>query len=199
MTDFSIELPTDLLRAAMICVSSSETRYYLKGVYIEPGDGRVHLVSTDGHLLFAATAPVDLAGEGFIVPIEALDKAMKGHKAPWFQLSRVGDRWTANDVRFDPVDGTFPQWRLVIPKTPSPAPVAASYDADYLAAMKKIARLLGGKGSHASVYQDGGDPALVTFGERRDCLGVVMPMRDRGPSSQDLRSLVHDITFVPSK
>jgi hypothetical protein len=200
MTDFSIELPTDLLRAAMLCVSSSETRYYLKGVSIEPELGGPRIVSTDGHILFAARfVGADLPGDKFIVPIEALDKAMKGHKLPWFQLSRAGAIWTAGDVRFDPIDGTFPHWRLVIPKAPSDAPVVATYDPDYLALMKKAARLLGGKGSTPSIYQNGENPALVTFGERRDCVGVVMPVRDRtAPKAEELHDLVRFITFQPA-
>ena len=52
MTDFLFSIPTDVLRAALVCVSTEETRYYLRGVHVEPDADDVVLVSTDGHRLF---------------------------------------------------------------------------------------------------------------------------------------------------
>ena len=44
MTDFLFSIPTDVLRAALVCVSSEETRYYLKGVNVAPDADDVVLV-----------------------------------------------------------------------------------------------------------------------------------------------------------
>ena len=57
MTDFSFSVPTDVLRAALVCVSTEETRYYLRGVHVEPDADDVVLVSTDGHRLFCGRSP----------------------------------------------------------------------------------------------------------------------------------------------
>ena len=44
-------IPTDLLKAALLCASTEETRYYLKGVHLSTSG---HMVTTDGHRMFVA-------------------------------------------------------------------------------------------------------------------------------------------------
>jgi len=200
MTDFSIQLNTNILRAALICTSDEETRYYLQGVSIEPNPRDLRVVSTDGHRLFCARIDVVVDVDKFLIPKDALARALKGYKHTHLYISREGNLWRAGDVVFTPIDGVFPDsWPRVIPQDPPATLTAAQFNPAYLAGMKKIAEALDGKGSIASIYQDGMNPALVTFGAREDCLAVVMPHRNDnllGPQAR--RSLVHSLITIPT-
>lgn len=201
MTDFSIELNADILRAALICTSTEETRYYLQGVSIEPNVRDLRVVSTDGHRLFCARLDVVTSVERFLIPRDALARALKGYKSKALIVSREGNLWRAGDVVFTPIDGVFPDsWPRIIPKDLPEEPKHAVFNPAYLVDMVKIAVVLDGKGAFPSVHADGLNPALVTFGIREDCLAVVMPRRDDGArNSQALRALVHSLTFIPAQ
>lgn len=202
MTDFSIQLNADILRAALICTSTEETRYYLQGVSIEPNPIDLRVVSTDGHRLFCARIDVVVDVDKFLIPRDALARALKGYKHTHLYISREGNLWRAGDVVFTPIDGVFPDsWPRLIPQDPPAVLTATHFNPAYLADMKKIAEALNGKGSVASVYADGENPALVTFGAREDCFAVVMPMRNKafnllGPQAR--RSLVHSLITIPT-
>jgi len=200
MTDFSIQLNTNILRAALICTSDEETRYYLQGVSIEPNPRDLRVVSTDGHRLFCARIDVVVDVDKFLIPKDALARALKGYKHTHLYISREGNLWRAGDVVFTPIDGVFPDsWPRVIPQDPPATLTAAQFNPAYLADMKKIAEALDGKGSIASIYQDGMNQALVAFGAREDCLAVVMPHRnDNRLGPQARRSLVHSLTTIPT-
>ena len=203
MTDFSIQLNADILRAALICTSTEETRYYLQGVSIEPNPRDLRVISTDGHRLFCARIDVVVDVDKFLIPKDALARALKGYKPKVLIVSREGNLWRAGDVVFTPIDGVFPDsWPRVIPQDPPAVLTAAQFNPANLVDMKKIAEALGGKGSVASVYADGENPALVTFGAREDCCAVVMPMRNNafnllGPQAR--RSLVHSMITIPTQ
>jgi hypothetical protein len=202
MTDFTTALDANILRAALICTSTEETRYYLQGVSIEPNPRDLRVVSTDGHRLFCARIDVvvDVDVDKFLIPKDALARALKGYKHTHLCISREGNLWRAGDVVFTPIDGVFPEsWSRVIPQDPPATSTAAHFNPAYLVDMKKIAEALCGKGSVASVYQDGLNPALVTFGAREDCLAVVMPHRnDNLLEPQARRSLVHSLITIPT-
>jgi DNA polymerase III sliding clamp (beta) subunit (PCNA family) len=201
MTDFSIEINADILRAALICTSTEETRYYLQGVSIEPNARDLRVVSTDGHRLFCARLDVVTSVERFLIPRDALARALKGYKPKVLIVSRDVDVWRAGDIFFSPIDGVFPDsWPRIIPKDPPQEPKHAVFNPAYLVDMVKIAVVLDGKGSFPSVHADGQNPALVTFGVREDCLAVIMPLRDGAArSAQELRALVHSLTFIPTQ
>lgn len=176
MTEFY--MPADILRAVLICASEAQIRRYLNGVYIDPA---LVAVATDGHRILAATIlPCDENGEpvdvpkfdGWIIPRETLKKALAGHKARLILVSpnRIGD------VSCTPVDGTFPDWRRVVPAEVSG--VAAHFNANYVADFGKIYRLLTGhKNPFPLIHHNGEDPAGVTFGMAERVIGVLMPVR----------------------
>lgn len=198
MTDFSIELNANILRAALICTSKEETRYYLKGVHIEPNPRDMRVVSTDGHRLFCARVDVAVNIEPFLIPSDVLARALKGYKFPNLIVSREGNLWRAGDVVFTPIDGVFPDsWPRIVPTDIPPEPVYAVFNPAYLTDMVKIAEALGGKGSFPCVYANGKNPALVSFGERDDCLAVIMPRRDGGAiTNQAARALAHSLVTI---
>ena len=200
MTDFSIALNAGIMRAALICTSAEETRYYLQGVSIEPNPRDLRVVSTDGRRLFCARVDVVVDVDKFLIPKDALARALKGYKHSILYVSREGNLWRAGDVDFTPIDGVFlDSWPRVIPHDPPQELKHAVFNPAYLADMVKIAVVLNGKGSFPSVHSDGLNPALVTFGVREDCLAVVMPRRDDDVrSSQALRALARSLTAIPT-
>lgn len=182
MTDTTLTVPTDRLRAALICASTEQIRYYLNGVYVDP---KGYLVSTDGHRLFCGK--LDLPGDsncepdsfgGWIIPRDTLKRALQGYKAAMIEISptRVGD------IACQPIDGTFPDWRRVIPSAWTASGAAAQFNPDYVADMGKIGVLLSGKrksdsGLTAHIHHNGEGPAGVTFPDVPDAYAVLMPIR----------------------
>jgi DNA polymerase-3 subunit beta len=170
-------IPTDLLKAALLCASTEETRYYLKGVHLSTSG---HMVTTDGHRLFCAKL-VEAVPADVIIPLDTIKAALKlaPKKAAVIELN--GN--TFGGVVFTPVDGTFPDWRRVIPaadgyqsgNTSEPA----HFNPDYIYDLGQMARALGSKtGTAFRIHAwDSASPHGVTFSGRDDCFAVIMPMR----------------------
>lgn len=210
MTDFSFSVPTDVLRAALVCVSTEETRYYLRGVNVHPDADDIVLVSTDGHRLFCARCPLDNAttpaapiapAAPFIVPIDALKKALTGYKGSAIHLERAGNVWTLGDVTFKPVDGTFPDWQRVVPtqKTISAdLGKIAQFNPAYVADMGKIAKAVApttrGEVALPIIHHMGSNPAFVTFPGRITLFVLLMPMRGEMLDKAELGFLLAHVT-----
>ena len=187
-------IPTDLLKAALVCASSEESRYYLRGVYLSTTG---HIVTTDGHRMFVARL-AERPSADVIVPHDAVTAALKmvGARCKEIEIDLATNR--IGQIQFTPVDGTFPDWRRVVPtgeETPSTKPELndgpehVHFNHAYIGDLAKMGKLLGG----ASMMHptSASNPALVTFGERADCFGVLMPMR-RKPDMQavQIRNIV---------
>jgi len=76
----------------LFSVSTDESRPYCTGVFFEPGDGLVKLVTTDGHRLSSKDLPLTLGnfGENGIVPeplLKLTAKAFKGNVAIGMQVT----------------------------------------------------------------------------------------------------------------
>ena len=178
-------IATDLLKAALVCASSEESRYYLRGVHLATTG---HMVTTDGHRMFVARL-TDRPTADVIVPYDAVAAALKlaGARVKEIEIDLAGNR--IGQISFHPVDGTFPDWRRVVPtgeETPSTKPGAndgaehVHFNHRYVGDFEKMADILCGKstlGQSMLHPRSASHPALVTFGERADCFGVLMPMR----------------------
>ena len=170
-----LTIPTNVLKAALICASTEQVRYYLNGVYVDP---KGFLVSTDGHRLFCAQ--IDLEGqspfEGWIIPREAIKQALTGHKGDTIEVTqtRVGV------VSCKPVDGSYPDWRRVLPSD-TPSNVPAQFNPAYVADFGKIGDLLSGKRKGevlpCQIHHNGDQPTPITFSADPSCFGVMMPIR----------------------
>ncbi|WP_145538723.1 hypothetical protein [Yersinia alsatica] len=82
-------IPTDILRAALLCVAGeSETREYLKGVYITP----THIKATDGRALVMMEHGCDEGNDidgVFIFDDDIPDDA------EWTDIGKFNDEWYA--------------------------------------------------------------------------------------------------------
>ena len=176
-------LATDLLKAALFCASSEESRYYLRGVHLSTSG---HLVTTDGHRMFVARLN-DRPAANVIIPYSDVAAALKlaGARAQEIEITpeRIGQ------IAYTPVDGTFPDWRAVVPtgeETPSNKPGAndgaehVHFNNRYVGDFEKMADILCGKGTIGQSMLhpvSASHPCLVTFGDRADCFAVIMPVR----------------------
>ena len=219
MTAINIAVPAAFIDAALCAVSKEETRYYLKGVFL---DARGFIAATNGHIAFAARCAeaakladvaFDLPGSlpGIIVPEAALKTVAKGKSADvTIERDANGLWWLARGAlrtHFAPVDGSFPDWTRIIPEAPE-TETAAHYQPQYVQATGAMAvALRDGKKGNASLYhihQSGDSPALVTFprpvasvkdtpGARADCCAVLMPMRATDHSGFDRAAFLSTI------
>ena len=175
-----LEMPLDLLRAALPAVSGEETRYCLRGIYFDPAGW---VVATNGHVLFAAQVPAvaDWAGHGNIVTGKQIEQAVKGRSTQNVALLELdrGDVIVGacgNRVLAPIIDGTFPDWRRVIPADCTDTVAPAQFLPGPRAAIDKMAKALG---STATIVprDDMVSPHPVLFGTRTDCFAVIGPAR----------------------
>jgi DNA polymerase III subunit beta len=169
----TIEIPTAILKAALVCASTEKVRYYLNGVYVDP---KGFLVSTDGHRLFCGKFDLtDVpAFDGWIIPSDAIKRALTGYRVETITIApdRVGAILCA------PVDGNFPDWRRVVPDELSGE--TAQFNPAYVADMGKIGVILRGKRKNsldAHIHHNGEAPAAITFPEIDHAFAVLMPIR----------------------
>lgn len=171
----AIDIPTAMLKSALICASTEQARYYLCGVYVDP---KGFIVSTDGHRAFVGK--IDLtdvpAFDGWIIPSDAVKRALTGYKADTITIApdRVGA------ILCQPIDGFYPDWRRILPNADGLTGETAQFNPAYIADMGKIGVTLRGKrkGSlDAHIHHNGEGPAAITFPEIDNAFAVLMPIR----------------------
>ena len=180
------------LKAAALAASNEQTRYYLNGVLCEIEPDCVTYVATDGHIFFcrrvSVMEPNTLQGK-FIIPLAAIKTLKASKRAPnqiaIYERVPVGEPviYLLDGERAEPIDGTFPHWRRIVPSAPYAHAMNdkhGSYQLDgtKLAVFNKIGDVLGFSGPPVQVY-NAGDPTLIYFAEDiGNLLGLVMPRRD---------------------
>lgn len=170
-----ISIPTELLKAALICASTEQARYYINGVYVDP---KGFLVSTNGHSLFCGKFDLtDVpAFDGWLIPRDAIKRALNGYKEYTIEIApdRVGD------ISCRPIDGAFPDWRRVVPPVDGLSGETGQFNPVYVADMGKIGVALRGKRKNsldAHIHHNGEGPAAVTFPAIDHAFAVLMPIR----------------------
>jgi len=179
MTLYTV-IDSALFVAAARFTSKEQTRPYLHGVYIEPAaGGGILLTATDGHRLFHGFDPKGTApAPAIIVP----EKAKL--PAPWSKPAPLAIDLAAGIMRHPDggamgakqYKGEFPAYSRIIPTEYSGT--VGHFNPAYIADFGDAANILQ-KGAYPWIKHNGESPALVLFGARRDCFGVLMPMRAR--------------------
>lgn len=170
----------DLFLLAAHFVSSEETRYYLRGVFVERavGGGALY-TATDGHRLFHAyDAKAIVTGDNAIVGIAKPKFPAGWYKADFLSWDGSLLQSSHGDVMSaDRVEGEFPAYQHIIPDRAPEAETVSAYNWKYLADIEAAAKRSGLHGMR--VNQDGHNVALITFADDAPCYGLVMPMRVR--------------------
>ena len=175
------------LAAVSFACSQEQIRRYLCGVRVTVRPTYVEYVATDGHLLLGCKT--DNLGDdntllgSWIIP-EAFCRLKT--KSEEFTLSVRGELLELSDTHsahaFLPInDGTFPDWRRIVPKGNLSGEVA-QYDSALLIRVSKAAGIYvtrGKAGSSHRVAHNGDRPALVGFGAGipEALFGVLSPYR----------------------
>jgi len=139
------------VRAVSLAMARGDTRYYLNGMLIEHNGAETRLVAADGHRLHAVRVahPDEPAGPtlSWIVPDSFVDSVLKTKLSKHardlvfdFNLTKtevsvcLGDQTITSKL----IDGTFPDYRRVIPRKTNgnPAHLNPEYVADALEGAK---------------------------------------------------------------
>lgn len=195
------------LAAAFHAVSTEETRYYLNGVYLEISRRAVRYVSTGGHKMIVAyhklhkDEPDNTLTGSVIVPSAACKpfklsaSAIKYGSLEYTRVKLSGESLQGpltfsqdkSSIGFVPVDGTFPDWRRVLPRAPNasekPEPLASlktiGFNWTYVEALTKAGRAIGHT-AHPVLVPNGGGPAYAKWAQPVndiELVGVIMPVR----------------------
>lgn len=112
--EFDVDLSA-IVSPVAFAMSTEETRYYLKGVHLHTIEGQLVAVATDGHRLARQNGQEAPAFEGIILPAKLVNLLPKGTVK--FAVSNTKVRITTDDATITSklIDGTFPDYRRVIP------------------------------------------------------------------------------------
>jgi DNA polymerase-3 subunit beta len=175
---------SQIFTATAGCMSSEETRYYLRGVNIcaegPEGATTFSAVSTDGHRLAHCATGAPFAGDPVILPAAAV-KLSLGLPAGAVVLrvydngaTLSGNGWT---LWTKAVDGTFPDHTRVIPKLGARACVTMACK-DLKAAATRIHKLTGGQVAAVLDIEQG--KLTATGADSIKALGIALPMDVQG-------------------
>lgn len=208
----TIQTRADLFAATALCISKESTRYYLCGVNFQAEKGsKTVIAATDGSILTVATDGAKFEGElavnVIIAPTPELIKACKNkesrtvsfemaienpHKSPitWVVSNPDGE---LSRGFTSIIDGTFPEYRRVIPKESFPeAPVPAISNTYYkvitdiaktalvtkgLDDFKKPDKNRGIKIINGEPHGNDNSPCFVKYSDTMNIFSIVMPLR----------------------
>lgn len=172
------------LAAVSHAASNEKDRYYLNGVLVNACAARIELTATDGHMLLATSAANkgDLRGR-WIIPLAICARFKIGKRENGLaELSHADGRrlrlsYLGQSVEFDAIDGTFPDWRGVVPRKYDGE--TAQFDAAILSRFEKAGRAFGfSNPGRIAIAHNAGGPALVSWGaDVGEAFGVIMPYR----------------------
>lgn len=163
----------DLAAALSACgfaMSTEETRYYLNGIYLHPTSADtehqgVILVATDGHRLSKRFVAAESNPEmpGIIIPrqsVKVIEKVIPktGDASIEYSESLVRVAYGAGVITSKLVDGTFPDYRRVVPQE---GPMAVTIAAGSLtASVDRVSTVSGDKGRGVKFNFAGGQLQL---------------------------------------
>jgi hypothetical protein len=192
---------TDELKAAMLFASTDETRFVINGVHIEVKPNKPPImVATDGRRLSVietvavqgeenpCEVPFELTlGVHFLKPLcafakaQALEIAFDYHPTERI-IARLG-KCVVDCEEGAVIDGTYPDWRKVLPVGEKKRVPHISVNAEYVGDYAKAAKFLGVDAPIISVNLTGTSDAMeVRIEARPSFYGVLMPAKveDKG-------------------
>lgn len=198
-TPFQCAISADVVRRALLCVSSDETRYYLQGVHVSPHpEGGAYVVGTDGRaLVIFRDKSAIINGSAILAPDERMREAIEQKRHPYRPrvLFARKDRLYVAEVSHDSadalfeqpggkvvaaqyvhatIDGTFPDWRKVFFPIDA-AGVVPTLNADLLKKMGKALSLSSTR--QLQMRPTGSEPSkhpVWVFGDIDYGCGVIM-------------------------
>jgi DNA polymerase III sliding clamp (beta) subunit (PCNA family) len=202
-----LKFDANLFRITFGAASNEETRYYLKGVFVEPHvNGGVTLTATDGHKLVSCYDASGSATESAIVNLGDMLKVCKPKRGEkrhvvietgsseasiFFTVDNASGAMPVAKALNVRIDGTFPDWRRVIPgKFETDKDEKFGFNCEYLSELANIGaefsnHARGGspkkndKDSYNAMLftENGNSPSLINWPAADFAFAVLMPMR----------------------
>ncbi len=175
------------LKAAQILAAVQDIRYYLNGVFIEATPFETRLVATDGHKcgVIRHAAENDVSDDvSLIIPSDVINKlkAAKRDMQSAVYIEIENGKYVLHapalgyPTEFAPIDGRYPDYRRIFPKTTSGEP--GQYSVHLLMDFAKAARVLLNKSSDVTPRINyNGENARVSIDDYDNFAGVVMGWR----------------------
>jgi DNA polymerase-3 subunit beta len=127
--ELALELPQPVLKRLIertgFAMAQQDVRYYLNGMLLELKNGRLRMVATDGHRLALCTAPetISAADASVIIPrkgVLELVRLLEGDESLRLVIGSNHVRAANKQFTFTSklVDGKFPEYERVLPKSP---------------------------------------------------------------------------------
>lgn len=113
---FSADLAA-LFKPVSYSISSEATRYYLCGIYLHPADGKLRAVATNRHTLAQHEAEGVGDFPGVIVPAKTVGLVPPGVVSVSVSATKVRFATAGLEVVSKVIDGTFPDYQRVIPRS----------------------------------------------------------------------------------
>lgn len=193
-----------LFAAAARFISAEETRYYLRGVKVEPvASGGVRLIATDGHRMFVGFDETGYANrEAIITPPKAK------MSATWFKAEgavfRDGLAYlfkhfgadaelaakpgaemvafaTSTEVATEVLNAEYPQWRNIAkwPSTDKPSSDAFTVNWRYVAEAQEVAGLLTDTRNPQMPFRLVGEGEIYAIRLTAACVVFIAPQRNQ--------------------
>lgn len=184
----------ETLAAALLCAPKDDVRYYLNGCLIESNPTTTRMVVTSGHYLYTedwetentftgsliiphATLGLAKAKSGFwYIDVGSVQNAAYAGVASNYIGCTLRDASGAINIRFDSVQGRFPDYCRVMPSGTFDGQAATIHPA-YVALAHKVAKLTSKKGLFKTFYQGENDSVLASLPRG---VMVIMPIRSEG-------------------
>ena len=199
-----LTIPKSVIQAHRLCIPSHDIRHYLQGLLIHADPQGVTLVSTTGTFMLAtrcADHEIDRTEsdpESFEVIVPGVSLRTAGFRKSGrdqvldIEITTEPDRddpdrpgvtikgrtdialTGAVQLQATPIDGTFPNWKRVVPATTSNEP--AQVNPRFVGIVGEVADQLLGKGTSPRAFWNGLGPVVYEFDER--AFMIVMPLRE---------------------
>jgi hypothetical protein len=194
MTRLIISVDAKLFAACAAVQSTEEVRYYLNGVYIQPHPEKGALMcATDGHRMMVAHDDTGICTKPAIIAMPKEGLALK-FKEPTVEpkisidADGIASVATFRSEKSTFIDGTFPNWPMVIRPVLANAKKrfygkeilgSAEFNGNYLGSFGRIAAALKGdkRAPVRVVAHTESDPAIILFPNDARVFGILMPMR----------------------
>lgn len=202
-----IRFNANLFRLAFTCTSNEETRYYLRGVFVEPHpQGGVTLSATDGHRMLCIRDESGAADESAIINLgDALKQCKPKRNERRDVVIQTGGKDAAvvfaaddaNGVLIDTpiamaygvrIDGSFPDYRRVVP-TEFTKEGSPYFQGRYVAAFGDIACEL-------AAHMDRKPGKYAYENSRADTLRVFCGANGKNPEGSPALVLFPEFDFV---
>ncbi len=176
-----------LFEATRFAISTDETRYYLNGIYLHADGEHLAAVATDGHVLSrkSVTLPPQAHGiPGVIVPRKTVAELLKflPEREVNIEVSvssaRIAVRLGGAEMVSKLIDGTFPDYKRVIPSDHSGRAIVPR-----LALIAVVERV-------ALIAEEKGKGIALTFGA--DELRVSVDNPERGSARDAVAECAYD-------